>query len=244
MENAGLAALRGAKMARARTRGFAMTRRPTDAPRRDGPKDWGVRRLGYGDVIALDALAEGSEHGRFELIDGTLVELPMTSFEHGQIASLLVAVLVPAYQLGRGGPGGWWTQGENDFCSNGREVIRPDALGWRRDRLAGIDRARRVEVVPDWVCEVLSPSTRAHDLGAKLRAYARIGVGSGWYVDPSRRELTVYELRDGDWRIQRVCDGGDALNLAPFDAVSIDLAELWSSGPDASREARQPGQER
>lgn len=201
----------------------------TPGPRGSAGEEPSVRALGSADVAALEALVDaGSERRRVELIDGILYELPMASFEHGHIASLLVAMLVPAYQLGRGGPGGRWIQGENDFCANGHEVFRPDVVGWRRERLVGIDRARRVEVVPDWVCEVQSPSTRRHDLEVKVRAYARIGVGRGWYVDPVRRELTVYELREGEWRVVHVSGEGDVMQATPFDALSIELAPIWA----------------
>ncbi len=212
--------------------GGRVTRVPTNPPRTAGDEAPSVRALGSADVAALEALVDtGSERRRVELIDGILYELPMTSFEHGHIASVLVATLIPAYQLGRGGPGGWWIQGENDFCADGHEVFRPDVVGWRRERLEGIDRARRVEVVPDWVCEVLSPSTRRHDLEVKVRAYARVGVQHGWYVDPLRRELTCYELCDGKWNVVHVHGGGARVNVEPFDAVPIEPATLWAGEP-------------
>lgn len=188
-----------------------------------------VRRLASPTVDARDQRIEQSHGARLELIDGIMYELPMTSFEHGHIASLLVSMLVPAYQLGRGGPGGWWIQGENDFCANGSEVFRPDALGWRRERLVGIECDRRVEVVPDWVCEVLSPSTRTHDLETKARAYSRIGVRHGWYVEPSRREVTVYEFRDGEWYVVHLYGEEDMVQGKPFDALSVELASLWAN---------------
>lgn len=112
-----------------------MTRTPAEPPSAIVVTD-NVRRLGPASVDALDYGIEQSHGGRLELIDGISYELPMTSFEHGHIASLLVSMLVPAYQLGRGGPGGWWIQGENDFCANGSEVFRPDAVGWRREHAA------------------------------------------------------------------------------------------------------------
>jgi len=200
----------------------------TPGSRGPAGKEPSVGTLGPGDVAALDALVDvGIERRRVELIDGILYELPVTSFEHGYIASVIVAMLVPAYQLGRGGPGGWWIQGENDFCASGREVFRPDAIGWRRERIVGIERDRRVEIVPDWVCEVLSSSTRTHDLEVKVRAYARVGVRHGWYVDPLRRERTVHELRGGEWRVVQVCADRNVLRAAPFGDIVLELKSIW-----------------
>jgi Uma2 family endonuclease len=217
-----------AEMVRASKRDSVMMRRSPDPPPGDERESSCVQALGPGGLAALDALVEASEQARVEVIDGILYELPMTSFEHGHVVSLVVAVLVPAYQLGRGGPGGWWIQGENDFSANGREVFRPDAIGWRRERLAGIDRARRVEVVPDWVCEVLSPSTRTHDVDVKARAYARIGVRYGWYVDPLHRELTVYELCDSTWNVVGVYGKGEAVCAPPFGGIELELRSLFA----------------
>ncbi len=94
----------------------------------------------------LEALGE---QGRAELIDGVLYQLPMTSFEHGHIASMIVMALGPAYQLGSEGPGGWWVQAENDFAVEDRQVYRPDAIGWRKARLLGVTKQGRADVVTD-----------------------------------------------------------------------------------------------
>ncbi len=169
---------------------------------------------------------------RCELIDGTLYELPMTSFEHGHIASLLVMAIGTAYQLGKDGPGGWWIQGENDFEVEGREVFRPDALGWRKERLPRRTKGKRVNVVPDWVCEVLSSSTRKHDLKTKAQAYARIGVAHRWYVDPEVRTFHAFELIRGRWVESGVFCDDDVICAKPFDAVSIPMKDWWQGGPD------------
>lgn len=59
-----------------------------------------------------------------------------------------------------------------------------------------LDR-RGVRGAPDWVAEVLSPSTAAHDQVVKRRLYERAGIPEYWLVHPSDRTLTIYTLRDG-----------------------------------------------
>jgi Uma2 family endonuclease len=120
-------------------------------------------------IADLDALGEDAHA---ELIEGVLYRRPVTTFEHGNIAGLLIMRLGPPYQLACDGPGGWWIQGENDFAVSDREVFRPDALGWRRDGLPNPPRKGRVQVVPDWVCEVISESNREHDEVLKRAACA------------------------------------------------------------------------
>ncbi len=180
-----------------------------------------------GRPATLEELEALGEDARVELIDGVLYELPVTTFEHGDIASLIVMAIGPAYQLGRGGPGGWWIQGENDFVAEGREVFRPDAVGWRKARLPAPERSKRVAIAPDWVLEVLSPGTRRHDLVTKAAAYARIGVGYRWYVDPVVRSLEAFALRDGRWELVGCFRDDEVVRVEPFEAVEVAMADWW-----------------
>ena len=130
-----------------------------------------------------------------------------------------------AYQLGHQGSGDWWIQGENDFEFCG-EVYRPDAIGWRKSRLPRLAK-HRATVVPDWICEVLSPSTRRHDLKTKAAAYARIGVCYRWYVDPDVRTLHAFELKRGRWVECGVFCETDTVCAKPFEGVALSMADWW-----------------
>ena len=175
-------------------------------------------------IADLDALGQDA---RAELIDGVIYERPVTTFDHANIAALIVADLLPPYQRGRGGPGDWWIQGENDFVAPGAEVFRPDPLGWRKARMADPPRAGRVPFVPDWVLEVISESNRDHDEVVKRGAYARIGVAHWWLVDPAARSLTAHVLEGGVWRVTGRHEGAAIARVAPFDLVELAMAEWW-----------------
>jgi Uma2 family endonuclease len=84
-----------------------------------------------------------------------------------------------------------------------------------------------ISVVPDWVCEVLSPSTRAHDLGVKRPFYAKIGVQWMWIIDPEARLLVVSQLRDGHWSDLATFSGDVSVRAEPFMAVELSLGEWW-----------------
>jgi|GEM_PF-3380936 len=58
---------------------------------------------------------------------------------------------------------------------------------------------QRFEVVPDWICEILSPSTASKDRAVKMPLYARYGVRYAWLIDPAERTLEVYRLDAGAW---------------------------------------------
>jgi Uncharacterized protein conserved in cyanobacteria len=107
------------------------------------------------------------------------------------------------------------------------EVAVPDLAGWRRERMPILPKDHRFEVVPDWVCEVLSPSTAQKDRALKLPLYARFGVPHAWLVDPLARTLEAFELRDGLWSLTGVFKDEDTVAAPPFAAVPFDLAVLW-----------------
>ena len=83
------------------------------------------------------------------------------------------------------------------------------------------------ELAPDWVCEVLSPSTQSHDRVKKMRVYARERVAHVWLVDPSAQTLEVYACAEGAWLRSQVAQGVEKLRAVPFDAIELDLSALW-----------------
>jgi Uma2 family endonuclease len=175
-------------------------------------------------IVDLDALGEDAHA---ELIEGVLYERPVTSLGHGHIAFRIAMRVAVAYDNGADGRSGWWIQGENDFTVDGQEVFRPDALGWRTERLIGAPREARAQVVPDWVCEVISESNREHDEVLKRAAYARIGVRWWWLVDPEARTLAAHVLENGRWRLLGQYEGDAAVRVPPFEAVELAMAEWW-----------------
>ena len=82
-------------------------------------------------------------------------------------------------------------------------------------------------LAPDWVCEVLSASTRRLDLQGKRPVYAREGVGHLWLVDPADRTLEAFVLREGQWVLNASAQGNDPISVRPFDAITFDLGDLW-----------------
>jgi Uma2 family endonuclease len=175
-------------------------------------------------IADLDALPPGA---RAELIDGVVYERPVTTLDHARIAFRIAMRIALAYEDGVGGPGGWWIAPEVEFAAEGRDVFRPDVAGWRKERLPDPPRDRRVEIVPDWACEVISESNREHDEIVKRAAYARIGVAHWWLVDPAARSLTAHVLEGGTWRVIARLEGAVVAPVAPFDEAGLDMAEWW-----------------
>ena len=162
-----------------------------------------------------------------ELIENALHLHPRPAPRHSLASSSLGDELVSPYGKGRGGPGGWWILDEPELHL-GADVLVPDLSGWRRERLPGLPDAAWFELAPDWVCEVLSPGTRALDLTVKRRLYAEAGVAWLWFVDPAERTLEAFALRDGLWTLIAALRDDEAVSVAPFDAIAFPLSVLWA----------------
>jgi Uma2 family endonuclease len=184
----------------------------------------------------LEAWLSLPDGDRAELLDGRIVYKSMPSFEHGD------AVIGISGQLDRlrgppgAGGGGWWLSQEVDLYLGGQGV-RPDVVGWRVDRHPAPPRkvnvgARHLGVyvtAPDWVCEVLSDSTRTRDEneGLKWRAYWDAGVGHYWLVDLTRNQLTVYRRGERDYEPVDVAGRESVKALAPFDAIEFSARRVF-----------------
>ena len=163
-----------------------------------------------------------------EILDGQLHAQPRPTGRHAYAASALGAELFLPFGKGRGARGGWWIIDEPELhFIRDIEVDVPDLAGWRRERMPLLPQGHRYAVVPDWVCEVLSGSTESVDREIKMPIYAEFGVGYAWLLDPRQRSLEAYALESGTWReIARLRDS-DAVCVAPFDAVTLYLDDLW-----------------
>jgi Uma2 family endonuclease len=93
-----------------------------------------------------------------------------------------------------------------------------------------IPKDHRFVVPPDWVCEVISPSSLRIDRGKKMRIYAEHEVAWMWVADPIGRMLEVLTLSVDNWKFAATFTGGDVVRAEPFPEAEIDLASIW--GPD------------
>jgi Uma2 family endonuclease len=168
-------------------------------------------------------------HKVAEIIDGEMILRPRPAAPHAAAASALGEELGPPFKRGRGGPGGWIILDEPEIHL-GRDVLVPDLAGWRRETLPELEDVPYFTVRPDWVCEVLSPSTERFDRGDKLRIYARSGVQHAWLVNPLLRTLEVVRLSADapeQWTTLGVFRDDAKVRALPFEVFELDLAILW-----------------
>jgi Uma2 family endonuclease len=165
-----------------------------------------------------------------EILDGELVTHPRPAPPHITAGGALQIELGGPFQKGRGGPGGWILLPEPEIHL-GPNVVVPDLAGWRRERMPHMPTTAYYETAPDFVCEVISPSTEANDKGPKRRIYGLYGVPHLWHLDPVARLLEVFVLQDERWVLFETYQDGDEVKAPPFDAVSFALADLWPVPP-------------
>lgn len=175
----------------------------------------------YEDLLAVP------EHLVAEIIDDELVTSPRPAALHAVVTAALGEELGPPFKRGRGGPGGWVILDEPELHVVG-QVLVPDLAGWRRERMPEIPDVAFFELAPDWVCEVLSPSTAALDRTRKRHHYRRAGVSHLWLVDPVPQTVEVYRLDDTGWRLVESTAGDAPARIEPFDAIELDGAALWA----------------
>lgn len=182
----------------------------------------------YADV---EAAPEGV---RAELIDGELFLQAAPSTLHQRIALKLAVDLGHRFDGPSSNaptrPGGWVLIAGPELWLGSplpqSLVLCPDLAGWREARFPADQATHGLQIAPDWVCEVLSPSTQRFDRLRKADAYARAGVPWMWLVDPDAGMVEVYTQQDGLWT--RVCaaEVGDRATLPPF-GVELDLGAWW-----------------
>jgi Uma2 family endonuclease len=183
----------------------------------------------YADLEAL------SEDERFEVLAGDLVAMPSPLPRHSKPQRGLAHFVGGPFDDddGFGGPGGWWIFVEVDVRLGPHDIVRPDLAGWRRERLPEPD-VRPIDVVPDWICEIASPSTAARDRVYKKNLYARSGVAHYWLVDPDARTLEALELAQGRWVEVGAYDETATARVPPFEAVEIPVGRLFLPPPKAA----------
>lgn len=202
-----------------------------DWDRSEPREEEGMKPATYDDVLnAPDNMVA-------EILDGELVLSPRPAPRHTLASSVLGELLSAPFQRGRGGPGGWWILDEPEIHL-GEHVVVPDIAGWRRARIPSLPEESYFSLAPDWVCEVLSPSTERTDRSRKLGIYAAAQVEHVWLVNPVERTLEVLRFREGVWTIVAVLTDAKPVRAEPFAEIDLELGALWGDPADSGQAVR------
>jgi Uma2 family endonuclease len=178
------------------------------------------RRATYDDLLAVPARLVA------EIVHGILVTHPRPAAPHARAASRLGIDLGGPFDRGKGGAGGWIILDKPELHL-GEDIVVPDLASWRRARMPELPTTPAFHLAPDWICEVLSPSTAAFDRADKLPIYAREQVAHAWFVDPLLQTLEVHRLDGETYRVVGTWHAAAVVRAEPFDAVELELGALW-----------------
>ncbi len=178
----------------------------------------------YEDLLALPASIKG------EILDGVLYTQPRPRFRHARAQATLTGRIHPQYDLGMSDvAGGWWVLPEPGIELLGSIECSPDIAGWRRSRLpVPPPDFEPITIAPDWVCEILSPSTRDYDREVKMPFYAKHKVEFMWIVDPQARQILAFQRDKNQWREFGAWHDADRARIEPFVEVEINLSDCWA----------------
>jgi Uma2 family endonuclease len=184
-------------------------------------------------VATVEQALARPESERVELIRGTLVQKAAPTAEHGTAQSHIVAGVIGAFDRRPSGrwPGGWWILTEADV-QIGTELFRPDIAGWRRDRCPERPHGRPIAIRPDWICEILSPSTENVDRVDKMQSYYNAGLPHYWLADPIEQVLEVYRRTELAYALVLTAKAGQTIRPEPFEAVVLRVDELFGADPE------------
>lgn len=184
----------------------------------------------YKDVLSAP------DHLIAELIDGELHTSPRPRLRHSAAASGLFGNLYGRFR--DGGGDGWVFLFEPELHLDD-DVVVPDLAGWRRERMPEVPDAAAAELPPDWLCEVLSPSTARLDRVKKLPLYARHRVPHVWFLNIEHRSLDIFRLgNDGLWQLAGAYAGAQRVHAEPFETLELNLADIFGPDPEPDAEAQ------
>lgn len=187
-----------------------------------------VPRVDLGRPATYEDLVDVPEHLVAEIVDGELWTSPRPAPRHAWAYASLAGLIGPPFSHGRGGPGGWRIIAEPELHL-GPDVLVPDLAGWRRERMPHLPDTAFFPLAPDWICEIVSPSTVRLDRTKKLRVYAREAVRHAWIVDPLACTLEVLRLDEDRWIILTTHGGTDRVRAEPFGELDLELPLLWDA---------------
>ena len=181
------------------------------------------KRATYDDVVAAPPSKVA------EVVDGELYLSPRPASPHALAGSHLYGDLDGPFGHDPGGedaPGGWVILFEPELHF-GEDIVVPDLAAWRHQRMPKVPNVAFFTLAPDWLCEIVSPSSQRHDRIRKMRIYAREQVRHAWLIDPLEKTLEVFRLEGEHWLLASAHDGDAPVRAEPFDAVELLMKRWW-----------------
>lgn len=174
------------------------------------------RKLDYEDYARLP-----DDGKRYEILDGELYVTASPSLLHQRLSKRLQRRLEDFFEV-RGL--GEVFNAPIDLILAQHDIVVPDLVIVAEP---GQLSARAIEGAPLLVVEILSPSTRTRDRGAKMGRYATLGIPHYWIVDPDAQTIECWRLESGQYRLVTQATVPEVLMHPDWPELAIDLAAIW-----------------
>lgn len=163
-------------------------------------------------------------HEKGEFINGEIIMHSPARHSHNHASSLinrLLGTYVGANTLG-------FILYEKVLCGFSRNDYEPDIIWFGPEKAATLTPETMVYPIPDFIIEILSPSTEARDRGVKLEDYAAHGVKEYWIVDADKRTVEQYLLAQDaeEYHLAEKLSHGDIRPFS-FPGLAIPLAAFF-----------------
>ena len=183
----------------------------------------------------VDDLLAMPDEDRYELIGGALVPKEAGRGPHGRAQIAVGSALYGPFARRSGGPpdrpGGWWFATEV-LVRFGDQIRRPDVAGWRRERMTDLPVEAPISIVPDWICEILSPTNASNDTVVKMDLHHRCHVAHYWLIDPRDETVAVYRWTAEGYLHVLGAQRGERVRAEPFAAVELVVGVLFGDDDD------------
>lgn len=188
---------------------------------REPALQYGVSLRGLGEYTLQDYYALPDDR-RVELIDGHFYDMAAPSFVHQQIIGLVYAQIRDFIEKNGGDCIPSVSPVDVQLDCDNKTMIQPDILivcDPKKVRHFGILGA------PDFVLEVISPSSKEKDMLIKLAKYMEAGVREYWVIDPERKVLVVYLAEERG--MPRICPLQGTVGIQLYEGrLQIDLGKI------------------
>ncbi|MCI0537791.1 MAG: Uma2 family endonuclease [Verrucomicrobiales bacterium] len=159
-----------------------------------------------------------------EFINGEVIVQSPATYEHVSTTKFLLLLLhahVESRQLG-------FVGSEKLLVTFPRNDYEPDVCFWRAAKSAAFQRGQLKFPPPDFIAEVLSPTTERIDRGVKFEDYAANGVAEYWLVDPKLEQVQQHFLREGRFELRATLGSGNIRSVV-IEGFDVPVRALFDS---------------
>jgi Uma2 family endonuclease len=175
---------------------------------------------------SYEDLQKYPEGTRAEIIDGVVEVTPRPNHSHRAVELNLGSLLNTNFGRKSGG-NSWIIELEPEVKFNS-DILIPDIAGWRIERRPDPNPMESlVSILPNWTCEIVSPSSGRMDRIVKYNIYLKTGVDYYWIIDPVTKTLEAFVNEAPKWNRIGAWAENDKARIAPFEELELDLSSLW-----------------